>query len=221
MKNHNLLTYLKIIVCCSVFFVLPVCADLLVPFANSRTVALTLVISTAAMFLIFANHQLAALHWRRFMDNPKENLIYIFFAALFVLGVGLLSRYFFHFEMEIIDAEILSKYPFFAPVILISYTFSHAFSINIIFKLMTDKFHFSENPLIVILCSGLMFAIYLTCSQFILPPLLSGGFSPDVILKGFMINLLVSLCISYCYNQTRSVFPMTFGLTLASLILLF
>ncbi|MBQ7889912.1 MAG: hypothetical protein IJ356_09150 [Erysipelotrichaceae bacterium] len=220
MKNHNTLTYIKIIVCCLVFFFLPVFAELATNITESRTIALTLVISTSALFLISANHQLAGLHWRRFIANPKENIIYILFSALFIWASGYLSELLFSFQFEVIDPEILKKYLFFAPVIIITYTFSHAFSLNIIFKLLTDKINFHTEPHIVILYSGLLFALYMTCSQFVLPALFTQQVHVLTILKGFIMNFLVSLCCSYCYNQTRSIFPMTLGLTLASLFFL-
>ena len=219
MKNHNVLTWIKIIICTLVFFCIPAGCMMLNSFEQSRTVAMTLTLNTAALIMIGLNHQLAALHVRRFASNLKENLIYVVFSALFVWAIGYLSGRFFSFQTEVIDPEILSSYPFFAPTILIAYTLSYAFCFNTVFKLMTDKLHPHTEPQIVILISGLLFGMTITLSQFALIPLLKGTFDVMIFLKGFVVNFLLSLCCSYCYNQTRSIVSMTLGMSLASLIL--
>ncbi len=220
MKNHNHLTIIKIIVCCLLFFCVPALTDILEVYAESRTIAMTLSISTAAMFLIFANHQLAALHFKRFLSNIQENLIYMVFSALFVCAVFYLSERFFSFQSETVDFAILSRYPFFAPLILVTYTFSYAFCFNIIFKLLTDQIHFQIEPQYTIVLSGILFGLFLSLSQFALLPLIRHQFDAMIFFQGFIVNFLISLCTSYCYNQTRSIVPMALGLSLASLIIL-
>jgi len=217
MKNHNYLTYIKIIVCSLIFFFVPYLTEILSSFVESRTISLTLVVSTAAMLLIFFNHQLAGLHWKRFLANLKENCVYILFSALYVWAVYYLSARFFFFQSESIDPLILKSYPFFAPMILITYTFSYSFCINIVFKLLTDKLHFKVEPQINILISGILFGLFLAVSQFAVLPLISGQLDTLLFYKGFLVNFMISLCISYCYNQTSTVVPMTFGFTLALL----
>ncbi len=220
MKNHNHLTIIKIIVCCLLFFCIPVLTDVLTVYAESRTIALTLSISTAAMFLIYANHQLAALHFRRFLSSIQENLIYMIFSAVFVCAVFYLSERFFSFQAESIDFSVLSRYPFFAPLILITFTFSYAFCFNIIFKLLTDQIHFQIEPQYTILISGILFGLFLSLSQFALLPVLKNQFDAMMFFKGLAVNFLISLCTSYCYNQTSSIVPMTLGMSLASLAIL-
>ena len=219
MKHH--LTLLKIIVCCLLFFCIPLLTDQLTLLAESRTIALTLSISTAAMFLIFTNHQLAALHFKRFLANLKENAIYAVFSALYVCALFYLGQRFFLFESEIIDFQVLSQYPFFAPLILITYTFSYSFCFNIVFKLLTDKLHFKSGPYITILVSGLLFGVFLSLSQFALLPTLKGQFDLLFFTKGLIMNFLISLCTSYCYNQTSSIVSMTLGFTAALMIIQF
>ena len=221
MKKHNFLTIFKIIVCCLAFFCIPALTDVLSRIAESRTIALTVSISTSAMFLIFANHQLAALHFKRFLQNLKENLVYVVFSAVFVCAAYLLSKYFFQFQIEHIDLEILKNYPFFAPLVVITYTFSYAFCYNILFKLITDYIPIHSEPLVTILLSGVLFTLYLSTSQFALVPLLKQQFDSTLYIKGLIANFFPAVCCSYCYNQTRSVVPMTLGLSLASLIMMF
>ena len=221
MKNRKFLTLLKIIVCTLAMFWIPALTDFLTGIAESRTIALTVSISTSAMFLIFFNHQLAGLHFRRFMANPKENLVYVVFAAIVVAGVFLASKYFFSFHSESVDLEILTKYPFFAPMILITYTLSYAFCYNIIFKLLTDYIPYHSEPLITILISGVLFTVYLSTSQFALVPLLKQQFDSTLYFKGLIVNFIPALCCSYCYNQTSSIVPMTLGFSLAALIMIF
>lgn len=221
MKNRNFLTLLKIIVCTFVMFCIPALTAYLTEIAESRTIALTVSISTAAMFLIFFNHQLAGLHFRRFMANHKENLVYVVFSAIVVVSTFLASEHFFSFQAESIDLEILNNYPFFAPMILITYTFSYAFCYSIIFKLLTDYIPYHSEPLITILISGVLFTVYISTSQFALVPLLKQQFDVALYCKGLIINLIPSLCCSYCYNQTSSIVPMTLGFSLAAFIMIF
>ncbi len=221
MKNRKFLTLLKIIVCTLVMFCIPVLTDFLTGIAESRTIAMTVSISTAAMFLIFFNHQLAGLHFRRFMANPKENLVYIVFAAIVVASVFIISEHFFSFQSESIDPEILKNYPFFTPMILITYTFSYAFCYSITFKLLTDYIPYHSEPLVTILISGVLFTVYLSTSQFALVPLLKQQLDTAVYFKGILVNLIPALCCSYCYNQTSSIVPMTLGFSLAALIMIF
>ena len=221
MRNRIFLTSLKIIVCALGLFCVPVLTDVLTGIVESRTIALTVSISTAAMFLIFFNHQLAGLHFKRFMTNPKENLVYVLFSAIVVLSVFLVSEHFFSFQFSLIDFQILKNYPFFAPMILITYTLSYAFCYNIMFKLLTDYIPYHREPLVTILISGLLFTIYLSTSQFALVPLIKQQFDSGLYLKGMLVNLVPALCCSYCYNQTSSVVPMTFGLSLAIFVMMF
>ena len=221
MKNRKFFTLLKIIVCTLAFFCIPVLTDYLSGIAESRTIALTVSISTAAMFLIFFNHQLAGLHFRRFMANPKENLVYVIFSAIIVLAVFFVSEHFFSFQTESVDLEILKNYPFFSPMILITYTLSYAFCYNIIFKLLTDYIPYHSEPLLTILISGILFAVYLATSQFALVPVIKQQFDSALYIKGVLVNLIPALCCSYCYNQTSSMVPMTLGLSLAALIMIF
>lgn len=219
MKNHTYLTYLKIIVCCLIFFFVPALTEILSGIAESRTISLTLVVSTAAMLLIFTNHQLAGLHWKRFIASYKEHSVYILFSALFVWAVCYLSQRFFSFQIETIDPLILKSYPFFAPLIVITYTFSYAFCFNIVFKLLTDKIHLKVEPQTTILVSGMLLGLFLTVSQFAVLPALAGQFDSLLFAKGFVVNFLLSLCTSYCYNQTSTVVPMTLGFTAAMLLI--
>ncbi len=220
MKNHTYLTYIKIIVCCLMFFFVPCLTELLSSIVESRTISLTFVVSTAAMLLIFSNHQLAGLHWKRFTANFKEHSIYILFSALFVWAVYYLSQRFFSFQMETIDPLIIKSYPFFAPLVIITYTFSYAFCFNIVFKLLTDKIHLKVEPQITILVSGILFGLFLAISQFAVLPLLNSQFDLTIFGKGLCVNFLLSLCTSYCYNQTSTVVPMTLGFTLATLLMI-
>ena len=221
MKKRFFLTLLKIIVCTFVMFCIPVLTDILTGIAESRTIALTVSISTAAMFLIFFNHQLAGLHFKRFMANPAENLVYIVFSTIVVLGVYLISEYFFSFQYESIDLQILKNYPFFAPMILITCTLSYAFCYTITFKLLTDYIPYHSEPLITILISGILFTIYLSTSQFALVPYIKQQLDSALYFKGMIVNLIPALCCSYCYNQTSSIVPMTFGLSLALFVMMF
>lgn len=220
MKNRKLFTWLKIIVCSAFLFFVPLFSHLLTNIAESRTIAMTVSISTAAMFLIFLNHQLAALHFKRFTANLKENMVYVFFSALFVCAVFVLSNRFFGFSAESVDLDIVRRYPFFAPMILITYTLSYSFCFNIVYKLITDQIPMHDNPLVTILISTLLFSLYLNCSQFALVPLMTGSFNSTFFFEGWCINFLISACCSYCYNQTSSVISMTLGLTLASFIMI-
>lgn len=220
MKNRKLLTWIKIIVCSAFLFCVPYCTHLLTSIAESRTIAMTVSISTAAMFLILFNHQLAALHFKRFTSNLKENMVYVFFSALFVCAVFVLSNHFFSFSAETVDLDIVRKYPFFAPLIMITYTFSYSFCFNIVFKLITDQIPMHDNPLVTILISAFLFSLYLSCSQFALVPLLTDSFNSVFFFQGWGVNFMISLCCSYCYNQTSSLVSMTLGLTLASFIMI-
>lgn len=222
-KQSTFLTIMKIMVCCIIFFLTPFFVNTISILTKSNTIAYTFVINSIAFFYVLFNHQLVFLHFRRFLNDIKENVIYIFLTTIICLILHQVAVHSLNLPLlsASVEPEIMTKYSFFIPVIVISYSISTAFNFNVCYKLFTDKFSFKSEPILIIIVSSVLFGAFASASVF-----LFDGYSLDPFdylsllrLLGFYIPL--SMCTSYSYNQTRSIVPMMCGYSLSLIVFTF
>ncbi len=161
--------------------------------------------------LIIFNWSLLKIHKERINELNEKYLF--FFIDLILIGLlSWLAKSFLDCDLLIPDGLVLKSYGYARIGMLIAFSFIKAFFINISFKCMTDHFDIPNKELQVILISSIIFGLIMTI-----------GFSDlslSLLARTYLYNLLLTAIMSYSYNQTSSILPGSFALTLVHIIIM-
>lgn len=147
-------------------------------------------------YLIARNWDIISIHWVRFMDDLKESLFFslvgfILLAILFYINSSLL-----HASILTINPEDVKSISFFLFLPLFTYGILFPALYLIAFKCLSDRLMIKKAEFTVIFFSSFLFSLFFTALFIPLAPL--------AFLKGYLFYLLVTMILSYLYNQTKS-----------------
>lgn len=161
--------------------------------------------------LMIYNWPLLALHYERIKDNNDKYLFFVI-GLIFFAVITWLASSFFNAETLIPESIVLISYGYARWGMIIAFSIIKAFVINISFKCLTDQLDIKHKELQVILVSSIVFGFVLTIAF--------SEFNIINLFQTYFYNILLVAFLSYSYNQTSSLLPGTFALSIVHFIIM-
>ena len=216
MQTKTLKSKAKIFICLTLSFLIPAMVIFMNQFVSSTPISSTLIVNSVAFILVITNNRLLNLHLKRFRKNIIDSSLYVIATSFVIIGLFILCENILSTNITILDMQILSDYKIHSLAIICSYTLSYAIVINLTFKLLTDDLSYKSNPLLIILSSAIFTALFMTLSNCVV----MNPFNIVIALFIFFSAFIITLIISYSYNQTRSIITSILSITLALLVII-
>lgn len=205
MINSTKLSTLRILIVALIYITIPFMAEIIGNILTEQTIAETLVLCTASLILIVMNFDVLELHAKR-LHKKMDDFLLFFAVSLFLCAfVFYINQNWLHVAIWMPEQEIISHYIFFAPTIILAYSYGTSFCFMLAFKALTDRFKVTVGEKTIILLSGILFGAVTTFSYCII------DFSFITICTSLLYYGLLSMIASYSYNQTHSILPMALG----------
>lgn len=173
------------------FFTFQLTIPFLDYFAQDLIITKTLVFSFLALLILFLNYNLLTLHFNRLKNQKDRLLFFVLGFSYFFIILGI-NHYLIKADFSI-PHQVSTGFNLFYPLFIIVFSLPFSCTYIIAYKVMSDNFNIHNSELKVILISSIMFATLIA--------LVSGNWNVLLFLN-FVTNLLVTLGVSYLYNQT-------------------
>lgn len=205
MSNESTtLPYSRIILSVCYFLIVPVFSPLINMIIQNQLISYTFAVSLSGLLLMIQNWDLLAIHGNRFKDDYKEAIFFTIIGILIMSFLVWANTNYLNAFLPLIAKESLQAFSWFIAPILIINTFVFAMNYVIVFKCVTDRLKLKHAEAVVILLSGFIFALLFTVTYI--------PFDMIAWLKGYLFYFVITIIISYLYNQTHSFLPGMFSL---------
>ncbi|MEG0168613.1 hypothetical protein [Anaerorhabdus sp.] len=209
MSNQSTtLPYSRIILSICFFLIVPIFSPLINMVIQNQLIAYTFTVSLSGLLLMIQNWDLLEIHGKRFKDDSKEATFFTILGILVLSFIVWANHTYLKAFLPFIDPEILSSFTWFIIPIFLVNTFVFAMNYVLVFKCVTDRLKLKHAEAVVILLSGFLFALLFTVTYI--------PFDVIAWLKGYLFYFIITVIISYLYNQTHSFLPgmISFGFVL-------
>ncbi len=210
-EQSTTLSIKRIIITVCYFLIVPIVTPLLNMIINNELVSYTFAVNLSGLLILIQNWDLLALHAKRLKEDVKESIFFFFVGIILITGLFYLNSLYLHAFVPIIDIEQAQAFSLFNGIFFLAHSFVFALIYVVTFKCVTDRLKLKHAEIVVILLSGFLFALLFTVTYI--------PFDLIAWLKGYLFYFVITLVISYLYNQTRSFLPGMIGLAVALFII--
>ncbi|MFI3283541.1 MAG: hypothetical protein R3Y57_00510 [Erysipelotrichaceae bacterium] len=170
-------------------------------YAQSLMITQSFVYSFISFVILFLNYNLFSLHFARFVEQ-KDKLLFCFVGFLAFMIVYAINAFFLKLPFISIEQTSLQRYALFIPFIVLTLSYFYTISYILVYKLLTDRLNINNAEVKVIFVSSVIFSAILS---------IVSGFNMQVFdlnlcLSYFALYMMVTLVVSYLYNQTGNLF---------------
>ena len=204
------LSYKRIFITLLLFVAVRLIGDGLDLFVGVPTISYTFALNFIGWVMIIYDWNLFGIHYNRFKKNPGDGLLFAFIGMILLGGWTYVNEHFLHCVEMFPDVEVIRRYFFASPAIIIAFTFIWSVLVSLSFKAVTDRFDIRDKELLIILSSGFVFGLILTA---IYTPLSLNMFVPT-----YLYNTVLIIILSYLYNQSGSLISGIIAYSLINLI---
>ncbi|MEG0177444.1 hypothetical protein [Anaerorhabdus sp.] len=197
------LPFNRIILAICYFLIVPILSPLINILIQNQLISYTFAVSLSGLLLMIQNWDLLEIHAKRYKADFKEALFFTFVGAIILAFIIWVNSTYVHAYMPHLDKNIMIDFSWFVVPIVFINTFIFAMNYVIVFKCVTDHLKLQHAEIVVILLSGFIFALLFTVTYI--------PFEVIAWLKGYLFYFVITLVISYLYNQTHSFLPGMIG----------
>ncbi|MFV0380302.1 MAG: hypothetical protein ACK5KQ_05685 [Anaerorhabdus sp.] len=210
-SNSTTLTISRILKSTLCFFLIPILANNITKLINNEIVSFTLSIHLSALILFSMNWDLVSIHYKRFKDDFNESIFFVIIGVIIISILLFVNHFYFNAFSLVINKEELSQVSFFIPLILFAYSFLFASIYIITFKCLSDRLVLKQAEITVISSSSFIFSLLFV--------IIFIPFDKILWLKGYIFYFIITIILSYLYNQTKSLFTSMLAFSIALLLI--
>lgn len=172
-------------------------------------IAMMAAMNLCTSVLIAYNWPLIDRHWRRSMANFGDFLLFTAIGTVAIMLMTWASIRFLKADVLLPERALLIGVGYARPGMLIAFSIMEACMLNIGFKNVTDHMDVRNKELQAILISAIVFGLFMT--------VLFTEWNLLILVRTLPYWLLLTMILSYLYNQCHSIIPGIISLSLVNL----
>ncbi len=213
MKTNSIttLSLKRIVITLLILVMIPFGARFINIYLQQYDISLMFTMNVGGSIMIIYNWNLFSLHYNRAKNNMIDTIFYTIVAFLLIAVWTWFSLSFLNCRIILPSSDVLERYGYALPGMLIAYSFMEAAVFCISAKCATDHFNIHHRELQTILATGILFGTLITV--IFLP-----STNIMIIITTLLYNVVLMTFEAYFYNQTHSFIPGLLGFALTNLV---
>lgn len=213
MKTNSIttLSIKRIVITLLILVMIPFGARFINIYLQQYDISLMFTMNVGGSIMIMYNWNLFSLHYNRAKHDMIDTIFYTIVAFLLIAIWTWFSLSFLNCRIILPSSDVLERYGYALPGMLVAYSFMEASVFCISAKCATDHFNIHQRELQTILATGILFGALITL--LFLP-------SPNImiIITTLLYNVVLMTLEAYSYNQTHSFIPGLLGFAFTNLL---